>query len=276
MGTNQNSSGTIVVDHYKRKGFYTMPVHHAHDVYELYYLFTGERNFFIRDRSYRIERGSFVFVEKEELHKTIDAEVPNHERVVIYFNSDLLSSFPIRGHSGVILLPPQEQYRGDALVRDIIAEAKNNAPGRDVMLESQLKQLLLLLFRSQLEQPVNEEETSSVHKVISEIATYVGGHYSDALRLNEVANQFFISPYYLSRKFKECTGFGFSEYVQLVRIREAQRLLRESELKMIQIAEHVGIESVANFYKLFKATNGCSPLQYRKRQQALEVNKSSP
>ncbi|MCA0755877.1 helix-turn-helix domain-containing protein [Paenibacillus sp. N4] len=41
-----------------------------------------------------------------------------------------------------------------------------------------------------------------------------------------MAGRFFVSPYYLSRKFKQCTGFGFPEYVQLVRIREAQRLLR--------------------------------------------------
>jgi len=268
MGIFHNSSGTIVVDHYKRKGFYAMPVHHAHDVYELYYLFTGERNFFIRDRSYRIERGCFVFVEKEELHKTIDAEVPNHERLVINFSSELLSEFPLHGHSGVIQLPPQEQYKGESLVREIISEAQENAPGRDVMLESLLKQLLLLLFRTQREQPEVQEDTSSVHKTISDIAAYVGRHYDHELRLHEVAIQFFISPYYLSRKFKACTGFGFSEYVQLVRIREAQRLLRETDLKIIEVAENVGIESVANFHKLFKAASGCSPLQYRKRQQA--------
>ncbi|WP_162241887.1 helix-turn-helix domain-containing protein [Paenibacillus sp. Leaf72] len=75
------------------------------------------------------------------------------------------------------------------------------------------------------------------------------------------------SQYYLSRKFKQCTGFGFSEYVQLVRIREAQRLLRETDLKIIEVAACVGIDPVANFHKLFKSTNGCSPLQYRKRQR---------
>lgn len=273
MGIYHNSSGTIVVDHYKRKGFYAMPAHHAHDVYELYYLFTGERNFFIRDRSYRVERGCFVFVEKEELHKTIDAEVPNHERLVINFSSELLAEFPLHGQSGVIVLPPQEQYKGETLVREIMTEAQGDDAGRDVMLEALLKQLLLLLFRAQREQPAVVEETSSVHKIISEIAAYVSEHYKDTLRLHDVANQFFISPYYLSRKFKECTGFGFAEYVQLVRIREAQRLLRETELKMIEVAEQVGIESVANFYKLFKATNSCSPLQYRKRQQAMPINK---
>ncbi|MCA0755876.1 helix-turn-helix domain-containing protein [Paenibacillus sp. N4] len=38
---------------------------------------------------------------------------------------------------------------------------------------------------------------------------------------------------------------------------------------MIEVAAQIGIEPVANFYKLFKAANGCSPLQYRKRQRGL-------
>lgn len=55
---------------------------------------------------------------------------------------------------------------------------------------------------------------------MSEVAEYVGTHYREELHLKDVAERFFVSPYYLSRTFKRCTGFGFAEYVQLVRIRE--------------------------------------------------------
>jgi len=268
MGIFQNETGTIQIDHTKRTGSFTMTVQHTHDEYELYFLIAGERDYFIRDRTYRVERGSFVFIEKEELHRTIDTGVPNHERVVMNFASPLLAGFPLHGRNGVITLPPQEQYKGEALVRELLAEAKGDAPGRDVMLESLLRQLLLLVFRAQAEQPEPEAQPSSVHRTMSEVAAYVGARYAEPLLLKDVAERFYVSPYYLSRKFKLCTGFGFAEYVQRVRIREAQRLLRETELKMIEVAERTGIDSVANFHKLFKKMNGCSPLQYRKRQRA--------
>jgi AraC-like DNA-binding protein len=208
-----------------------------------------------------------LYLEKAELHKTIDTGVPNHERVVINFAETLFAGFPLGGCSGVVSLPPHEQYRGETLIRELVAEARGNAAGRDVMLESLLRQLLLLVLRAQAEQLKTEVQPTPVHQTISEVAAYVGSHYNKTLRLHDVANQFFVSPYYLSRKFKQCTGFGFSEYVQLVRVREAQRLLRETDLKMIEVAAQIGIEPVANFYKLFKNTNGCSPLQYRKRQR---------
>ena len=65
MDLYYNSSRTMMIDYTKRKGFYTMPVQHTHNEYELYYLFTGERDYFIRDRTYRVKRGDFVFIEKK-------------------------------------------------------------------------------------------------------------------------------------------------------------------------------------------------------------------
>ena len=63
----------------------------THDGCELYYLFSGERDYFIRDRTYRVTRGSFVFIEKNELHRTVDTGVPNHERAVFNFAESLLA-----------------------------------------------------------------------------------------------------------------------------------------------------------------------------------------
>lgn len=266
MGIYYNSEQTLMIDHTKRKGFFTMQEQHTHDAYELYYLFTGERDYFIRDRTYRVKRGSFVLVDRHELHRTIDTGVPDHERLVINFNDCLLADFPLQAHSGVITLPPQEQYKGESIIQDLLSEAKGAAAGRDMMLEALFKQLLLLVFRAQADQPTQEDQPSAAHQITSDIAAYVGTHFHEPLRLNDVATKFFISPYHLSRKFKQCTGFGFAEYVQLVRMREAQRLLRDTNLKMNEIAEQIGMESVAHFHKLFKQTNDCSPLQYRKRQ----------
>jgi len=265
VGIFYNTEGTIQIDYLKRTGNYTMAEQHSHDNYELYYLLAGQRDYFIRNRTYRVEQGSFVFIEKEELHRTVDTGVPNHERVVINFAPSLLQDFPLRGFSGVVKLPVQEQYKGELLIQELLAEAKSDAPGRDIMMDALLRRLLLLVFRAQPETQEPAAQPSPVHKTMSEIAAYVGTHYQDKLLLQDVAKQFFISPYYLSRKFKLCTGFGFAEYVQLVRIREAERLLRETDLKMIEVAEKSGIGPVSNFHKLFKRMNGCSPLQYRKR-----------
>ena len=73
---------------------------------------------------------------------------------------------------------------------------------------------------------------------------FINTHFAEPVRLEELAEQFEISPAYLSRMFKEITGFSLVEYVNLVRVQEAQRLLATTRLKVIVIAEQVGFGSL--------------------------------
>jgi len=261
---------TIHIDVARRVGHFSMGREHAHDRYELYYLFSGERDYFIRDRTYRVRAGDFVFIDKGELHRTIDAGVPDHERVVFNFADALVERFPRRAANGVIRLSPAERRQAEALIRELIDECAKAEIDRDAMIDAMLRQLLLRVFRAAAERSVDAAPLSAVHRTMQQVAAYIGQSFAEPLRLKDVAERFYVSPYYLSRKFKDCTGFGFAEYVQLVRVREAQRLLRETDWKMIDVAERVGIGPVANFYKLFRKACGCSPLQYRKRTRGAD------
>lgn len=82
--------------------------------------------------------------------------------------------------------------------------------------------------------------------------------------MTEIAEHFYISPHYLSRVFKEVTGLPLTEFVNMTRIREAQRLLRQTDAKIIDIAEQVGYGNLSHFGRVFKQQTGLSPLQYRK------------
>ena len=79
-----------------------------------------------------------------------------------------------------------------------------------------------------------------------------------------LSETFFISPYYLSRTFKAVTGFTLIEYVNLTRIKQAQRLLKETDHKIIDIAEAVGFESIGHFDRIFKKIAATTPMTYRK------------
>jgi AraC-like DNA-binding protein len=55
------------------------------------------------------------------------------------------------------------------------------------------------------------------------------------------------------------------EYVNLVRLKEAQKLLSAGGLNVTEVAESVGFESLTHFGRVFKASTGMSPKQYRLR-----------
>lgn len=88
-------------------------------------------------------------------------------------------------------------------------------------------------------------------------------HYGEALSLEQLAQQFYLSPSYLSRIFKRETGVNLSTYLQNVRIEAAKTLLRTSDLKSYEVAERVGINDPVYFSRIFKKVTGLKPKDYR-------------
>jgi YesN/AraC family two-component response regulator len=120
-----------------------------------------------------------------------------------------------------------------------------------------------------------EEEMQERHKVgaealkvyrryLPDIVQHINRNFMQKITLDDVSKQFYISRFYLSKTFKETTGFTFVEYLNSVRIKEAQKLLIITNKKIIQISYEVGFGSVAHFGRVFKTITGYSPLQYRK------------
>ncbi|MCZ8523923.1 MULTISPECIES: response regulator [Paenibacillus] len=102
-------------------------------------------------------------------------------------------------------------------------------------------------------------------KLASEVKDYLRTHLAENITLKDVAEQFSFSPNYLGHLFKEETGRGFSEYLIALRMEKACELLRESKLKIYEIAESVGYRYLPYFSRQFKETYGMTPLEYRRK-----------
>ena len=97
---------------------------------------------------------------------------------------------------------------------------------------------------------------------------YLKQHYHERLAVPELAQHLRCSPGYLQRTFKDVTGFTLREYQAELRLREVLRLLESSDLKIEAIARDVGFRSKKDLYRVVQARVGCTPLEFRKRQQA--------
>ena len=64
-------SDLLHIEYDRRIGYFSMTDDHLHDHYELYYLLSGERIYFIKDRTYRVKAGDLVFVDRNTVHKNI-------------------------------------------------------------------------------------------------------------------------------------------------------------------------------------------------------------
>lgn len=101
-------------------------------------------------------------------------------------------------------------------------------------------------------------------KPIRQAITYVETHYSQQLRLEDVAGEIGLNAAYFSNIFKKETGESFTDYLVNYRMEKAKELLKESDLTICEIAMRIGYMDTRYFSKLFKKNVGIKPTDYRK------------
>jgi YesN/AraC family two-component response regulator len=99
---------------------------------------------------------------------------------------------------------------------------------------------------------------------VSQVIKYITENFHQNITLSSVAKEFYISPFYLSKLFKQTTNFTFVEYLNSIRIKNSKELLKNTNYKIIDIAEKVGFSNNTHFTRVFKIIVGMSPMKFRK------------
>ncbi|MFC0472677.1 response regulator [Halalkalibacter kiskunsagensis] len=98
------------------------------------------------------------------------------------------------------------------------------------------------------------------------IEEYVRNNYQKDVKLQEIADRFFLSREYISRKFKQEYRETITDYVTKIRIDKAKELLENPYLKIYEVAEAVGYQNDKYFIKVFKKFEGQTPSEYRNQK----------
>lgn len=258
----------------KRNTPMTMKNYHYHNSFEIYYLCSGERSYFIKDKTYHIKKGNIVLINEYDIHCTRNIGELGHERIVLNFNkkfindlsekmdADLYECFEKNIH--VIKLDLQEQIYIESLINTMYNEYINKKENYIPYLKTALIQLLLFVNRHN-DSTVKSEDVVTTHKTISKAIGYINTNYAEDITLQSISEKFFISTYYFSRKFKEITNLSFTDYLNNVRVKEAQELLRKKDYNITQVGEMVGYKNTTYFGRTFKKLTGMSPMNYKKQ-----------
>lgn len=267
-------AGAFSIEYLQQTGYSSMPGPHAHPAYEIFYVLNGGRVFFINETVYTVEKGDMIFIHPNDVHRTTSSQALKCERILVNFLESFIvpelsrSSvrlLPLSRPSPLFRFPVNEQAAIEELLRSMLHECQTQDEGCVTYVRALLAKLLVRLYRHhRKEHEMLTSPAHPMHQKISEIAAYLNEHFQQNVTLRDVARQFYISPSYLSRVFKKITGFQFKEYLQIIRVREAQRLLRESDDSIGLIAEKTGFAHTANFNVTFKALTGITPGYYRR------------
>lgn len=129
------------------------------------------------------------------------------------------------------------------------------------------------LFRNYLEQILDflkktiiDERMGQYRELLDQAIHYIKQNFSDTeLSLGSVADHINLSSSHFSTIFSQALGKTFVEYLTEQRLKEAKRLLANTDWKLSMIAAEIGYNDPNYFSYIFKRKEGLSPKEYRKK-----------
>lgn len=122
---------------------------------------------------------------------------------------------------------------------------------------------LLSQFAMESAHMMSQHRHSNLSGEIHKIKQYIESHYHETISLRSIASQFYMSPVYLGQLFKKEYGQYFNEFLLHLRIDEAKRLLRQTDLRIYEIASKVGFNHADYFVTQFAKLESITPSEYR-------------
>lgn len=161
------------------------------------------------------------------------------------------------------------------IVQKLISEMEENRKIRMRIdsLEEELKLHLIAgdigMIASQFEKPedrleISNENREHIKSAIRKAQDYILNNFTNPeISLITIADYIYLNPAYFSKLYKKATGESYVNYITSLRIKEAKRLLKESNIKISDLGVRVGYPNTQYFCTLFKRIVGISPAEYR-------------
>ena len=162
-----------------------------------------------------------------------------------------------------------------AIARDLIHYQIQNYIVKPFSIEEILKETEVAIGEMKMAQKIVKEfpelveiPPSSENLLISQAVEYIGSHLAGAASLNDISGALHVSKAYLSTLFKREMNTTVTDFVTKQRMKEAKKLLLETDMLVSEIYLKVGYQSDKYFIKVFKELEGITPLAYRKKWKA--------
>lgn len=253
---------------------------HSHSFYELLYCESGNIQYLIADKRYRIHAGDIILVPPGVSHRPLFYEemTEPYSRIVLWLSVDFFRDatrfYPVglrtllKSNSHYLLHTRNTPYESvKTYFERGLFEATEQAPFGETALYSNTTTLLVQLFRAFISSTDNF--TAEKKDELDNIISYIETHYADKITLEKTAKAFHISVSTLGKLFYNRLGISFYHFVTQRRLINAKLKIEEGS-SMEEAALSCGFCDYSAFYRAFKKEYGISPREYRKLAAPME------
>ena len=253
---------------------------HQHEFYELVFVLSGTCEHRIGDQTFSHHTGDFTIIPPGISHfldaspdcvcLTAKATVQTFRSLfykILHQNSKF-SAYLNQSIShpyfrcAMTLSVGEDPFVRSSLLQAYYQQTNGQSYGT-VITESLLQAVIAYILQSYEDTAVFLTTDSARQQQALEILSYLFENYQ-TVTLHEAAEHFHYNPSYLSAKLQHLTGQNFSSLIKNYKLRQAEHLLRTTDLPLGDVCEQVGYLDTAQFIRSFKERYGQSPIKYRK------------
>lgn len=241
-----------------------MNVSHMHDFYEIELIVSGSTDEIINGNRIKASEGDIFLITPETYHLLENEKDLSLISIAIttnFTNIELLNGF-VNENSDKVFHRKLSENDYDFVISlfDRMAESiKEENPYNSQIAKSCVNLIISLILG-------NEEmgiKLSQNIAVIKNAMNYIRSNYANNPTLGQVAEHVNISKNYFSVLFKENAGISFKQFLNDVKLNNAAKKLKYSDLPIVEICHECGYDSLSTFYRKFKEKFSVSPQIYR-------------
>lgn len=264
----------------RRKTKYIPILKHKHEYIEMVYVLEGSFIQEIKGKQIQMNKGDLCILDKNVVHSSLplrDSDVVVNiiltpeffDGIFMHLLSDdnYISNFIVNS----LYSKSKEQnflihhVKDDSVIKIILENLLLEYYSTEIKSSAAINGYLLILF-TELSREIIHSTGDLIrdeqNKLKQRISTYIRNRHKDT-NLNEMADYFHFHPSYLSSLVKKEFGKNLMDLLTDVRMSEASKLLKKTDMTIENIVYEVGYTNISHFYKLFKKTYGMTPKQYK-------------
>lgn len=248
---------------------------HIHKAVELLYVKMGSYTVLLDGVEHEIEEGDLVLFCSNAIHHVFTKNLPENEYYVIKISPAFFLQFSTQeeGTEHVMRFAinrkenkniwKREELKGTPLLsalQSLIAEHEGQKYASQVAIKLKIMELLVEILRSE-----SPTDTKAPHNptaaLIYNTMVYVRNHYAEDMDERELARSLGMSYSYFSRSFKRVTGISFKQYLNRIRVNQAEKMLCRGNASVSEVATKCGYNSISYFINVYKSITGKTPYQ---------------
>ncbi len=256
--------------------------YHCHDFYEFYIHLRGGQYLGLDEKFYLLQPNQLFIIPPFSMHgRSFVNESRNYERAYLNLSPELMSrlglgqldlaqffsSYTSQGQNA-FQLSAEDAQACIRLIRQLEGVQLQHDPLINYGHLCALTNFLNIVCQSVHRYPALSGNAVSKH-IIQDVLTYINGHYTQPMKMDQLAKQFGISVSYLSHEFIKFTNRSVYDYILYRRVMLAKQMI-QTDLPLITISYQCGFNDYSNFLRMFNKLVGVSPSQYRKQLNPMQ------